>query len=84
MNKILNEYTRLKAKHPDAVLLFRNGDFYEVYEADAVNLNEVLGLVLTTKADGVKVAGFPYCALDTNLPKMVRNGMRVCICDSPY
>lgn len=85
---ILNQFNDLKKKHPDAMLLFRCGDFYETYKDDAVNASKILGITLTrstTKTDEegqpLKIAGFPYHALDTYLPKLVRAGQRVAICD---
>jgi DNA mismatch repair protein MutS len=75
----------LKAKHPDAVLLFRCGDFYETYSEDAIVASEILGITLTKRANGsaktVEMAGFPFHALDTYLPKLIRAGKRVAICD---
>jgi DNA mismatch repair protein MutS len=75
----------LKAKHPDAVLLFRCGDFYETYSEDAIVASEILGIALTKRANGsaksVEMAGFPFHALDTYLPKLIRAGKRVAICD---
>ena len=74
------QFDELKAKNPDAVLLFRVGDFYETYEEDAVTVSDVLGITLT-KRGGTRMAGFPHHALDTYLPKLVRAGQRVAICD---
>lgn len=74
------QFDELKAKNPDAVLLFRVGDFYETYEDDAVTVSDVLGITLT-KRGGTRMAGFPHHALDTYLPKLVRAGQRVAICD---
>lgn len=71
----------LKAKHPDALLLFRCGDFYEAYESDAVDCANTLGITLTRNLQGGKMAGFPHHALDTYLPKLVRAGFRIAICD---
>ena len=75
----------LKAKHPDAVMLFRCGDFYETYSTDAIIAAEILGITLTKRANGkgktVEMAGFPHHALDTYLPKLIRAGKRVAICD---
>ena len=72
----------LKAKHPDALLLFRCGDFYETYEEDAKECARVLGITLTKRSDtGTAMAGFPHHALDTYLPKLIRAGKRVAICD---
>lgn len=82
---LMKQYFDIKAKHPDAVLLFRVGDFYEMYGEDAVVGAEILGIVQTKRANGVaqyvEMAGFPHHALDTYLPKLVRAGKRVAICD---
>ena len=82
---LMKQYFEVKAKHPDAILLFRVGDFYEMYGEDAVIGAEILGIVQTKRANGVgthiEVAGFPHHALDTYLPKLVRAGKRVAICD---
>ena len=85
---ILRQYNDLKKKHPDAMLLFRCGDFYETYKDDAVNASNILGITLTRysqrkEEDGsaLRMAGFPYHALDTFLPKLIRAGERVAICD---
>lgn len=82
---LMKQYFDIKAKHPDAVLLFRVGDFYEMYGEDAVVGAEILGIVQTKKANGpgqfIEMAGFPHHALDTYLPKLVRAGKRVAICD---
>ena len=80
MDKLIKQYREIKHKHPDAVLLFRVGDFYATYCEDAVAASEILGITLTKK-DGIKIAGFPYHALDTYLPKLIRAGRRVAICD---
>ena len=81
----MKQYFDIKAKHPDAILLFRVGDFYEMYGEDAVIGAEILGIVQTKKANGpgqtVEMAGFPHHALDTYLPKLIRAGKRVAICD---
>ena len=81
----MKQYLEIKAKHPDAVLLFRVGDFYETFSEDAITASEILGITLTKRANGsaahVELAGFPYHALDTYLPKLVRAGKRVAICD---
>lgn len=81
----MKQYFDIKAKHPDAVLLFRVGDFYEMYGEDAIVGAEILGIVQTKRANGtaqfVEMAGFPHHALDTYLPKLVRAGKRVAICD---
>ena len=82
---LMKQYFEMKAKHPDAVLLFRVGDFYETYSDDAVAASEILGITLTRRANGaakaVEMAGFPHHALDTYLPKLVRAGKRVAICE---
>lgn len=74
------QYDEVKAKHPDGVLLMRRGYFYEAYEEDAVTLSEVTGVTLTKSQDG-RVAAFPHYSLDSYLPRLVRAGKRVCICD---
>ena len=79
-NPMIKQYADLKAKHPDALLLFRCGDFYETYEDDAKAAADILGITLT-KRDSIRMAGFPYHALDTYLPKLIRSGKRVAICD---
>ena len=79
---MMKQYRDLKSKHPDAMLLFRCGDFYETYEDDARECAKVLGITLTKRqSDGVAMAGFPYHALDTYLPKLIRAGKRIAICD---
>ncbi|WP_302259800.1 DNA mismatch repair protein MutS [Phocaeicola sp.] len=82
---MMKQYFDLKAKHPDAIMLFRCGDFYETYSEDAVTASEILGITLTKRANGqgktVEMAGFPHHALDTYLPKLIRAGRRVAICD---
>lgn len=82
---LMKQYFEIKAKHPDAILLFRVGDFYETFSEDAVNAAEILGITLTRRANGaaqfVELAGFPHHALDTYLPKLVRAGKRVAICE---
>src|SRR6056297_1613642 len=82
---LMDQYYRIKGKHPDAVLLFRVGDFYETFESDAVAVSKILGITLTKRANGsaskIALAGFPYHALDTYLPKLVRAGQRVAICE---
>ena len=90
LSPILKHFFDLKKRHPDALLLFRAGDFYETYKEDAEKASEVLGITLTknpkTKDDKGKplaLAGFPYHALDTYLPKLIRAGLRVAICDQP-
>ncbi len=82
---LMGQYNRIKSQHPDAILLFRVGDFYETFNSDAVITSEVLGIVLTKRANGaaseMDLAGFPHHALDTYLPKLVRAGYRVAICE---
>lgn len=75
------QWENIKAKHPDAILLFRCGDFYETYYADAETVAKDLGIALTRSDDGTNMAGFPYHALDIYLPKLIRAGHRVAICD---
>ena len=90
MTPFMKQFNELKAKHPEAILLFRIGDFYEAYDEDATKIGEILGITVTRKFnskdkgnDGhaLKLAGFPYHALDTYLPKLIRAGVRVAICD---
>ncbi len=82
---LMKQYLEMKQKHPDAVLLFRVGDFYETFSEDAIAASEILGITLTRRANGaaqsVELAGFPHHALDTYLPKLVRAGKRVAICE---
>ena len=81
---LMQQYNRFKAQHPDAILLFRVGDFYETYGDDAVTSSKILGITLTKHGKGLtqtQLAGFPYHALDVYLPKLVRAGMRVAICE---
>ena len=82
---LMQQYQEMKKKHPDAVLLFRVGDFYEIFGKDAVTASEILGITLTRRANGkdkyIELAGFPHHALDTYLPKLVRAGQRVAICE---
>jgi DNA mismatch repair protein MutS len=82
---LMKQYYAVKAVHPDAVLLFRVGDFYETFGEDAIRASGILGITLTRRANGaasyVELAGFPYHALDTYLPKLVRSGARVAICE---
>lgn len=81
----MKQYYSIKAKYPDALLLFRVGDFYETFGEDAIKTSKILGIVLTRRANGaasyVELAGFPFHALDTYLPKLVRSGLRVAICE---
>lgn len=85
LTPLMKQYNAIKAKYPDALLLFRVGDFYETFGEDAIKASEILGIVLTRRANGsaqyVELAGFPHHSLDTYLPKLVRAGYRVAICD---
>jgi len=82
---LMKQYNEIKAKHPGALLLFRVGDFYETFGEDAIKTAEVLGIVLTKRANGsaafIELAGFPHHSIDSYLPKLVRAGFRVAICD---
>ena len=83
---LMQQYQEMKKKHPDAILLFRIGDFYEIFGEDAVKTSEILGITLTRRTNGgsdkyIELAGFPHHALDTYLPKLVRAGQRVAICE---
>src|SRR5690554_5129947 len=82
---MMKQFVEIKKQHPDAILLFRVGDFYETFSDDAISASEILGITLTKRANGaaqfVELAGFPHHALDTYLPKLVRAGRRVAICD---
>lgn len=82
---LMKQYEEMKKKHPDAILLFRVGDFYETFAEDAIAAAEILGITLTRRANGkaksIELAGFPHHALDTYLPRLVRAGKRVAICE---
>ena len=82
---LMRQYNQFKAKHPDAILLFRVGDFYETFGEDAIKASQILGIVLTKRANGsgtyIELAGFPHHSIDTYLPKLVRAGLRVAICE---
>lgn len=82
---MMKQYYQMKEKHPDAILLFRCGDFYETYSSDAVKAAQILGITLTRRSAGTpnetEMAGFPYHAIDTYLPKLIRAGQRVAICE---
>lgn len=82
---LMKQYYDIKVKHPDAILLFRVGDFYETFGEDAIRASDILGITLTRRANGsasfIELAGFPYHALDTYLPRLVRAGQRVAICE---
>ena len=82
---LMRQYTQIKAKYPDTILLFRMGDFFETFEQDAVTASKVLGITLTKRANGaasdVPLAGFPHHALDNYLPKLVKAGYKVAVCE---
>ena len=82
---LMKQYNDIKRKYPDACLLFRVGDFYETFGEDAIRASKILGIVLTKRGAGSEtetaLAGFPHHSLNTNLPKMVKAGLRVAICD---
>jgi DNA mismatch repair protein MutS len=82
---LMKQYNQIKARHPDAMLLFRVGDFYETFGEDAVKASRILGIILTKRKNGaaadMELAGFPHHSLETYLPKLVRAGQRVAICD---
>ena len=81
---LMGQYNGIKAKHPNALLLFRVGDFYETFGNDAIKTSKILGIILTKRSNGsskTELAGFPYHALDKYLPKLVRAGQRVAICE---
>ena len=86
MTPMMRQFFEMKAKHPEALLLFRCGDFYETYGEDALIASRILGITLTRRNNGgnsgqIEMAGFPYHALDTYLPKLIRAGKKVAICD---
>ncbi len=85
LTPLMRQYQQIKAQHPDAILLFRAGDFYETFGTDAITASGILGITLTKRANGaassVELAGFPYHALDVYLPKLVRAGQRVAVCE---
>ena len=82
---LMKQYNQIKARHPQALLLFRVGDFYETFGEDAIKASKILGIVLTKRGAGspseIELAGFPHHSIDTYLPKLVRAGQRVAICD---
>ena len=81
---LMGQYNSIKAKHPDALLLFRIGDFYETFGEDAITTSKILGIVLTARNNGdskIELAGFPHHSLDSYLPKLVRSGQRIAICE---
>ena len=88
LTPMMKQFRDIKTQYPDAMLLFRCGDFYETYAADAVKASKILNITLTHRSNGgsttgqsLEMAGFPFHALDTYLPKLVRAGLRVAICD---
>ena len=81
---LMKQYNEIKAKHPQALLLFRIGDFYETFGEDAIKASKILGIVLTKRRNGdshIELAGFPHHSINTYLPKLIRAGQRVAICD---
>lgn len=78
---LMEQFQDIKKQYPDAILIFRCGDFYEIYHEDADKASKVLNITLTNRGDGVHLCGFPFHALDRYLPKLVRAGFRVAICD---
>ncbi|MBU2045181.1 MAG: DNA mismatch repair protein MutS, partial [Bacteroidetes bacterium] len=82
---LMTQYNQIKVKYPGALLLFRVGDFYETFGEDAIKASQILGIVLTKRANGsashIELAGFPHHSIETYLPKLVRAGQRVAICD---
>ena len=82
---LMKQYNQIKARHPEAMLLFRVGDFYETFGEDAIKASRILGIILTKRKNGaaaeMELAGFPHHSLETYLPKLVRAGQRVAICD---
>ena len=82
---LMQQHRAIKQKYPDAILLFRVGDFYETFGEDAIKTSRILGIILTKRGSGsateIELAGFPHHSLDTYLPKLVRAGQRVAICD---
>ena len=88
LTPMMKQFRDIKTQYPDAMLLFRCGDFYETYAEDAVKASKILNITLTHRSNGgssaaqaLEMAGFPFHALDTYLPKLVRAGLRVAICD---
>lgn len=85
MTPLMKQYNELKKNHPDAILLFRVGDFYETFRQDAIDASQILGITLTRRAtkqsEIIELAGFPHHALDTYLPKLIHAGRRVAICE---
>ena len=80
----MNQYFSIKTKYPDTLLLFRVGDFYETFGEDAIKSSKILNIILTKRANGgsnIELAGFPYHSLNTYLPKLVKAGQRVAICE---
>ena len=85
VSPLMQQYNSIKTKYPDALLLFRVGDFYETFGSDAVRAAKILGIILTKRGAGsaseTELAGFPHHSLNTYLPKLVKSGLRVAICD---
>ena len=81
---LMSQFNKIKSKYPDAILLFRVGDFYETFGKDAIKTSKILDIILTNRSNGsskIELAGFPYHSLDSHLPKLVKAGLRVAICD---
>jgi DNA mismatch repair protein MutS len=82
---LMQQYNRIKTKHPDTILLFRVGDFYETFGQDAIVASKVLDIILAKRGNGsaseIELAGFPHHSLDNYLPKLVRSGLKVAVCD---
>lgn len=84
MTPLMEQYYAMKAKHPDAILLYRVGDFYETFGDDAITTSKILGIVLTKRNNGgsdIELAGFPHHSIDVYLPRLVRAGFRVALCE---
>lgn len=84
LTPLMAQYFKLKAKYPDAIILYRVGDFYETFADDAVKVSEILGIVLTKRNNGgsdIELAGFPEHSLDSYMPRLMRAGYRVAICE---
>ena len=85
LTPLMKQYNQIKVKYPDALLLFRVGDFYETFGKDAIKASKILGIILTKKGAGsmseIELAGFPYHSINNYLPKLVKAGCRVAICD---
>ena len=81
---LMEQYLKIKSKYPDALLLFRVGDFYETFGEDAIEASKILGIILTNRSNGsskIELAGFPHHSLNTYLPKLVKAGKRIAVCE---